>query len=152
MALLQVANFEIFAAGNVRRHRRRPRDLEKSERQLARAHTVKHKIPIRGHKKNARFYSKWKQKVIHKCKPNEPLYYFLQRSKQDLIFPFQSYIIDKHQTTLLYVADNILHVKMPFFAIFFKFGIPAFCTLDSFHFAMLHENAELTKIKYRIFF
>ena len=81
MALLQVANFEIFAAGNVRRHRRRPRDLEKSERQLARAHTVKHKIPIRGHKKNARFLSKWKQKVIHKCKPNEPLYYFLQRSK-----------------------------------------------------------------------
>ena len=58
MALLQVANFEIFAAGNVRRHRRRPRDLEKSERQLARAYTVKHKIPIRGHKKNARFYSK----------------------------------------------------------------------------------------------
>ena len=62
MALLQVANFEIFAAGNVRRHRRRPRDLEKSERQLARAYTVKHKIPIRGHKKNARFLSKWKTK------------------------------------------------------------------------------------------
>jgi hypothetical protein len=60
------------------------------------------------------FFPNGKQKVIHKCKPNEPLYYFLQRSEYDLIFPFQSYIIDKHQSTLLYAADNILHVKVPF--------------------------------------
>ena len=39
---------------------------------------------------------------------------FCKEVKYNLIFPFQSYIID-NQTNFLYVADNILHVKMPFF-------------------------------------
>ena len=39
---------------------------------------------------------------------------FCREVKYDLIFPFQSYIIDKHQSTLLYAADNILYVKVPF--------------------------------------
>ena len=33
------------------------------------------------------FFPNGKQKVIHKCKPNEPLYYFLQGSKVGLNFP-----------------------------------------------------------------
>ena len=39
---------------------------------------------------------------------------FCKEVKYDLIFPFQSYVIDKHQSTLLYAADDILHVKVPF--------------------------------------
>ena len=72
---------------------------------------------------------------------------FCKEVKYDLIFPFQSYVIDKHQSTLLYAADDILHVKVPFLQSFQILAIQGFCTLNSFHFAMLHENLELTKIR-----